>query len=69
MFIQTEDTLNPDTLKFMPGTIILNKGTADYVCVCCRDGIIAIAHSFFGVGENLLRLQLREKGGYFWAYR
>ena len=30
MFIQTEDTPNPDTLKFMPGTIILNKGTADF---------------------------------------
>ena len=30
MFIQTEDTPNPDTLKFMPGTIVLNKGTADF---------------------------------------
>lgn len=30
MFIQTEDTPNPDTLKFMPGTTILNKGTADF---------------------------------------
>ena len=30
MFIQTEDTPNPDTLKFMPGNIILNKGTADF---------------------------------------
>ena len=30
MFIQTEDTPNPDTLKFMPGTRILNKSTADF---------------------------------------
>ena len=30
MFIQTEDTPNPDTLKFIPGVIILNSGTADF---------------------------------------
>lgn len=30
MFIQTEATPNPATLKFMPGREILNKGTADY---------------------------------------
>ena len=30
MFIQTEDTPNPDTLKFIPGTAILNKGTSDF---------------------------------------
>ena len=30
MFIQTEDTPNPDTLKFIPGEIILKTGTADF---------------------------------------
>ncbi len=30
MFIQTEDTPNPETLKFMPGENVLNKGTADF---------------------------------------
>ena len=25
MFIQTEDTPNPDTLKFIPGTAVLDK--------------------------------------------
>ena len=30
MFIQTEDTPNPETLKFIPGNIILKKGTADF---------------------------------------
>ena len=29
MFIQTEDTPNPETLKFIPGNIILKTGTAD----------------------------------------
>ena len=30
MFIQTEDTPNPETLKFIPGTIIMKTGTADF---------------------------------------
>ncbi len=30
MFIQTEDTPNPETLKFIPGNIVLKKGTADF---------------------------------------
>ena len=30
MFIQTEDTPNPDTLKFMPGDIVLKTGSIDY---------------------------------------
>ena len=33
MFIQTEDTPNPDTLKFMPGDKVLNKGSADFSSV------------------------------------
>ncbi len=30
MFIQTEDTPNPETLKFMPGENVLQKGTYDF---------------------------------------
>ena len=30
MFIQTEDTPNPDTLKFMPGETVLKSGSADF---------------------------------------
>ena len=30
MFIQTEDTPNPETLKFMPGENVLQKGTEDF---------------------------------------
>ena len=33
MFIQTEDTPNPDTLKFMPGDKVLNRGSADFSSV------------------------------------
>ena len=28
MFIQTEQTPNPQTLKFLPGRVIMDKGTA-----------------------------------------
>ncbi len=30
MFIQTEDTPNPDTLKFIPGEAVLKNGSIDY---------------------------------------
>lgn len=30
MFIQTESTPNPATLKFLPGKVVLEKGTADF---------------------------------------
>ena len=30
MFIQTENTPNPDTLKFLPGKTLLDKGTLEF---------------------------------------
>ena len=30
MFIQTESTPNPATLKFLPGKVVLEEGTADF---------------------------------------
>ena len=30
MFIQTETTPNPATLKFLPGKVVLEEGTADF---------------------------------------
>ena len=30
MFIQTESTPNPATLKFLPGRVVLEEGTADF---------------------------------------
>ena len=30
MFIQTESTPNPATLKFLPGKVVMEQGTADY---------------------------------------
>ena len=33
MFIQTEDTPNPATLKFIPGVSVLDTGTAEFTSV------------------------------------
>jgi Fe-S cluster biogenesis protein NfuA len=33
MFIQTEETPNPATLKFLPGTSVMTSGTADFTNV------------------------------------
>jgi Fe-S cluster biogenesis protein NfuA len=33
MFIQTEQTPNPATLKFLPGRVVLEQGTADFADV------------------------------------
>ena len=30
MFIQTEQTPNPSTLKFLPGRVVMDKGTMDF---------------------------------------
>ena len=38
MFIQTEPTPNPATLKFIPGKSVLPDGTADYRDVEEADG-------------------------------
>ncbi len=33
MFIQTEQTPNPSTLKFLPGRVVMDKGTMDFATV------------------------------------
>lgn len=33
MFIQTEQTPNPSTLKFLPGRVVMDKGTMDFAGV------------------------------------
>ena len=55
MFIQTEQTPNPATLKFLPGRSVLDSGTADFTTVdeatgrsplaerwCSVDGVAAV---------------------------
>lgn len=57
MFIQTESTPNPATLKFLPGMVVLEVGTADFPSVEAATksplasrifGIDGVAGVFFG---------------------
>src|SRR5262245_2331668 len=49
MFIQTEETPNPATLKFLPGRVVMEKGTADF------DGADKAARS--PLAESLFRIE------------
>jgi Fe-S cluster biogenesis protein NfuA len=49
MFIQTEDTPNPATLKFIPGQIVMSSGTADFRTADTA-GRSPLARSLFQVG-------------------
>jgi len=48
MFIQTESTPNPATLKFLPGQSVINIGTADFPSVKTA-GTSPLATRLFGV--------------------
>ncbi|MFT6022198.1 MAG: Fe-S cluster biogenesis protein NfuA [Ascidiaceihabitans sp.] len=48
MFIQTESTPNPATLKFLPGQEVLDVGTADFPSAETSDGS-PLAQRIFGV--------------------
>ena len=49
MFIQTEDTPNPATLKFIPGQVVMTAGTADFRSADTA-GRSPLALSLFNVG-------------------
>jgi Fe-S cluster biogenesis protein NfuA len=49
MFIQTESTPNPATLKFLPGKVVMNEGTADFRDPDTAGGSSALAGRLFGV--------------------
>ena len=49
MFVQTESTPNPATLKFLPGQTVLETGTADFPSADAA-GTSPLARRIFGVG-------------------
>lgn len=49
MFIQTETTPNPASLKFLPGRIVLGSGTAEYRDVSEAEASSPLATRLFGV--------------------
>ena len=50
MFIQTESTPNPATLKFMPGQSVLDLGTADFPTADTASKS-PLANRIFAVGD------------------
>ena len=49
MFIQTEQTPNPATLKFLPGVTVMETGTADFTDAANAAERSALAGNLFGV--------------------
>ena len=49
MFIQTEQTPNPATLKFLPGRVVLESGTADFTTAEEADGQSPLAARLFEI--------------------
>ena len=48
MFIQTEQTPNPSTLKFLPGRVVMGKGTLDFADVTVA-GASPLARRLFAI--------------------
>ncbi|XP_064455863.1 NFU1 iron-sulfur cluster scaffold homolog, mitochondrial-like [Ornithodoros turicata] len=46
MFVQTQDTPNPNCLKFLPGVPVLEKGTADFPTISAAKGSPLAKHLF-----------------------
>lgn len=49
MFIQTEETQDPNTVKFIPGRLIIPSGTREFACPEDADGS-PLAESLFRIG-------------------
>ena len=49
MFIQTEVTPNPATLKFLPGKVVMERGTAEFRSLEEAEGASPLAASLFQV--------------------
>ncbi len=49
MFIQTEQTPNPATLKFIPGRVVLEQGTADFPGADSAAGKSPLAERLFSI--------------------
>ncbi len=51
MFIQTEATPNPATLKFLPGRVVLDQGTADFRSESDATGQSPLAERLFALSD------------------
>ncbi|HZK91442.1 MAG TPA: NifU family protein [Stellaceae bacterium] len=51
MFIQTEQTPNPATLKFLPGCAVMNAGTANFTDAAAAAARSPLAERLFGLPD------------------
>jgi Fe-S cluster biogenesis protein NfuA len=51
MFIQTEQTPNPATLKFLPGCTVMTRGTANFTDESAAAGISPLAERLFSLPD------------------
>lgn len=51
MFIQTENTPNPQTMKFLPGVAVLKSGTASFTDKADAKKRSPLAHALFGIEQ------------------
>ena len=71
MFIQTESTPNPATLKFLPGVEVLPQGTADFRDADSVAGKSPLAESLFAIpgvsgvffGQDFITITKNDAGG------
>jgi Fe-S cluster biogenesis protein NfuA len=77
MFIQTEVTPNPATLKFLPGKTVLESGTADFASPDTADvsplatrlfEIPGVTGVFFGYDFITITKEERDNDGSDWAH-
>jgi Fe-S cluster biogenesis protein NfuA len=59
VFIQTESTPNPNTLKFLPGRDVLGAGAKDFADRAAAEGASPLAEAIFAV-EEVTRVFLGE---------
>jgi Fe-S cluster biogenesis protein NfuA len=51
MFIQTQDTPNPETLKFLPGQQVMPEGTASFASIDEAKGVSPLATLLLGLAH------------------
>ena len=68
MFIQTESTPNPATLKFLPGQTVLEMGTADFPTPDAGATSPLAQRLFSAIGGSLYSDAMGEPGSYEGTY-
>ena len=71
MFIQTELTPNPSTLKFLPGRVVMEMGTAFYkrISECTSSPLAQRLFSIEGVAGVFFKMTLKVASEFWLIFR